>query len=174
MTAETNVKALGPLTRDAVVARARSATGKGTVYSLGEGGREPALPTPGHRCDCSGFAAWCVGVDRYLPNDDLKNLMPGEAWFETSTLARDARSPFGFVAEVPWLAALPGDLLVYPDRSGHQGHVGVVATVDHAGPLSVVHCSLGNFHHTNDAIRETPVELFRLAGAIVARVAWVQ
>lgn len=164
---------LGPLTRNAVVARARAACGRGTVYSLGQGGRDPGAQGPGDRCDCSGFAAWCVGIDRFLANDHIPYLGPGEAWFETTTLYRDARSPYGFVAEVPWVAALPGDLLVYPDRNGHQGHIGLVATVDHAGPASVVHCSLGNFHHTNDAIRETPAELFRAAGAIVARVAWI-
>lgn len=172
-------RALGPLTGAQVVARARGAIGKGTRYRLGAGGRDPLAPEPGRRgvgwlyCDCSGFAAWCVGVDRYLPNAAIPTLPNGQ-WFETSALVRDARSPFGFVVEVPWAEAHPGDLLVWPDNGAVQGHVGIVAEVGTAGPDTVVHCSSGNTQNgTKDAIAETDVALFVRHKALVARVAWV-
>jgi cell wall-associated NlpC family hydrolase len=159
------------------VARALSARGFATRYKLGAGGRDPMLKHPGARvagaleCDCSGFAAWCVGVDRYLPNGAVPHL-PGGEWFETSALVRDARSPFGFVAEVPWTAALPGDLVVYGDSRGRQGHVGVVVESDFTGPTQVAHCSTGNARR-GDAIAVTGPEVFIRGGALVARVAWV-
>lgn len=169
-------KALGPLTREELVARARSAVGRGTEYVLGQGGRDPRLPRPEARLDCSGFAAWVAGVDRYLPNGALPHL-PGGEWFECTTLYNDARSPLGFVLEVPWVQALAGDLLVYPDAkapSKRQGHVGVVVEVGPRGPLSVVHCSSTNWKRTGDAIRETDAEVFRAGAAVVARLAWVR
>ena len=170
-------KSLGPLTRAEVVHRMRSAIGKATEYVLGEGGRDPRLPHPGKQCDCTGAVAWGLGVDRYLPNGLIPHL-PGGAWFETTNLYNDARSPLGFVMEVPWIQAQPGDLLVYPDRAPatggpkRQGHVGVVSEVDPTGPARVVHCSASQGRR-GDAIAETGVEKFRAGGAIVARVAWV-
>lgn len=170
-------KSLGPLTGARVVERARSAVGAGTRYGLGMGGRNPFARHPsvlvrGVRvCDCSGFAAWCVGVDRYLPNAVVPHL-PGGEWFETTNLWRDARSPFGFVREVPWIDARAGDLLVYPDRGARQGHVGVVVAVD-SGPLEVLHCSRKNQSQTGDAIASTGPRVFVAGGAVVARVQWV-
>lgn len=175
-------RSLGVLDRDAVVARARSVIGAPIEYRLGAGGRDPRAKTPGTRpkgekesCDCSGFVAWAVGVDRYLPNAGIPTLPTG-AWLETSAIYRDARSPFGVAVEVEWDMALPGDLLVYPDYGGRQGHIGVVSEVSERGdgPLRVVHCSVGNFRATGSAIRETSVDVFRLNGSIVARLAWVQ
>lgn len=166
-------RSLGDLTRQEVVARARGAIGKATVYALGEGGRDPRAASPGARCDCSGFAAWVLGRDRYLPNAAIELLPEFEKWIETSMLYADARSPWGIVAEVPWIEAKPGDLLVWPDAKGRQGHVGVVATADYAGPATVVHCSSGNYRKTGDAIQETDASVFKAKSAIVARVRWV-
>lgn len=165
-------RAIGNLTRDQVVARARSAIGQKTIYGLGKGGRDPHEAHPGKVCDCSGFAAWCVGVDRYLPNDGIPT-SPFGAWFETTALAKDAQSPYGFVAQVAWPEALPGDLLVWGDSPTGQGHVGVVASLGIAGPETVVHCSVGNFKRLGDAISETSPGIFKSHGALVARVAWV-
>jgi len=172
-------RSLGPLTGAQVVARARGAIGKGTKYRLGAGGRNPSALEPGRKavawflCDCSGFAAWCVGVDRYLPNAAIPTL-PGGDWFETSALVRDALSPFGFVVKVPWAEAHPGDLVVWPDDGALQGHVGIVAEVGTTGPDTVVHCSSGNGKTgTGDAIAETDAGMFLRHGALVARVAWV-
>lgn len=172
-------KPLGYMTGAQVVERARRAIGQGTRYRLGAGGRDPRSEQPGRRavawlyCDCSGFAAWCVGVDRYLPNGNIPTL-PGGEWFETTVLHRDARTPFGFVAAVPWTEAHPGDLVVWPDDSGMQGHVGVIGEVGTDGPHTVIHCSSGNTKKgTADAIAETDAGVFLRHGAIVARVAWV-
>lgn len=166
-------KSLGPLTSQQVVDRALSACGKATRYKLGAGGRDPrkAHPAVAGQCDCSGFAAWCLGVDRYLPNGSIPHL-PGGEWFETTQLVRDAKSPFGFVAEVYWAEARPGDLVVYGDRAGKQGHVGVVVEVGQDGPTKVAHCSMGN-ERRGDAIRVTGPAAFSGSGAIAARVAWV-
>lgn len=158
------------LTRSAIVARARAAIARGTVYKLGAGGRLKN-PGVGAELDCSGFVAVALGVDRYL--EPWLPHYEGGDWLETSALVRDAQSPWGFVAAVPWTEARPGDLLVWGDRGKGQGHVGIVATSGPVGPLTVVHCSNGNFKKTGDAIRETDSGIFARNGAIVARVAWV-
>lgn len=133
----------------------------------------PGMPQLG--CDCSGFVAWCLGVSRMLAkNPGLATLYPFGGWFETSAVARDARSQFGFVDEVPWASALPGDILVWGDHDGHQGHIGLIATVDENGPLTVVHCSSGNWRKHGDAVQETDVEIFRANKAIAAEVAWIE
>jgi cell wall-associated NlpC family hydrolase len=173
-------KNLGPMTRDQVVARARSAIGKGIVYELGSGGRDPWAPMPsgaGLACDCSGFAAWALGVDRYLRNDELPDA-PDYEWFETSNIVRDSREPGGIVSEVFWQDALPGDMLVWGDSRGsdgrkHQGHVGIVASLGPTGPETVVHCSMGNWKKFGEAVRETEVTLFLNNHAVVARASWV-
>lgn len=169
------------LTRDAVVARARSAPGRSTRYLLGAGGRDPSAPFPGTPdgprpplCDCSGFVAWCLGIDRFLPNDLIPGLPGDERWFETTRIYEDALSPWGFVAQVPLETTLPGDLLVWPDRPpGQQGHVGLVTEIDDAAVARVMHCSSSNFKHTGDAIQETPPAIFLRNHAIAARVKWV-
>jgi cell wall-associated NlpC family hydrolase len=158
-------------TRSAIVARARAAIGKGTAYKLGAGGRLKN-PGVGSELDCSGFVAVVLGVDRYL--EPWLPHYEGGDWLETSALVRDAQSPWGFVAHQLWADAKPGDLVVWGDRGHGQGHVGIVATVDSAGPKTVVHCSAGNYRTSGDAIRETSASLFQRNGAIVARVAWVE
>lgn len=169
-------KPLGMLTRQQVVERARSACGKGIHYKLGAGGRDPHRPLPAADglCDCSGFVAWCLGIDRFIPNALLPHLPDGGDWFETTAVYRDARSPFGFVDEVPWRAAQIGDLVVWPDRGRKQGHIGIVTMVSTAGegPVLVVHCSVGN-DRKGDAIAETSSDIFFNNGAIGARVRWV-
>lgn len=162
---------LGHLERDQVVARARSAVGHNTAYQLGAGGRHPLAGSPGNPCDCSGFVAWCLGIDRYLPNDGLP-LYDNGGWFETSAIVRDAKSPFGFVVEVDWSAVVPSDMLVYGDAGKHQGHIGVVSEVGD-GAVKVVHCSHGNWSLRGDAVQETNAGIFIVSHAIVARVAWV-
>lgn len=183
-----------------VVARAMSAVGKGCVYALGAGGRDPSALYPWHdvfrvpdtadpvtkaarwkvykrACDCSGFAAWVYGVARRLDPKVVPFWEPEDGnWFETSALARDAERPLGMVNKVPWSQALPGMMLVYGDRvvngQRHQGHVGVITEVSAGLPTKVVHCSLGNWKHRGDAILETSADNF-LNRAIAASVAWV-
>lgn len=166
------------MTRSEVLARARSAIGQGCVYALGKGGMHPASPTPWPSglpnlgCDCSGFVAWCLGVSRMLSKDHPHYEFGG--WFETTAVFRDARSPFGFVNEVLWTLAKPGDILVWGDANGHQGHIGIVSQVGTDGPTHAIHCSSGNWKRAGDAVQETDVGVFARNGAIAAEVAWVE
>ena len=139
-----------------VVARARHAIGKGIIYKLGAGGKDPAraLPATAGACDCSGFVAWCLGLPRRQPETI--------GWIETSRMVRDARGANLLFVEV--LEPQPGDVIVYPDRNGRQGHCGIVSQVD--GGLRVIHCASRGL---NDAIRETSAARFLASGAIFAR-----
>jgi len=164
---------------DQVLARARQAIGQGCVYKLGAGGRKPFAPLPWigpPECDCSGFVAWCLGVDRHTDNPWYKNQNGG--WIETTAICRDSDSPYGIFTKVKWEDALPGMLVVYGDRviegTRRQGHVGIVTAVDH-GPSHVIHCSLGNWHKTGDAIQETGPAAWKARGdAIVAACGFVE
>lgn len=165
------------MTAAEAVTRARGAIGHGCVYALGKGGMHPdalhpwppGMPNLG--CDCSGFVAWALGVSRYLTKNHPHYEFGG--WFETSAVYRDAKSPFGFVAEVLWAEARPGDILVWGDHAGHQGHIGLISEADEHGPTKVIHCSKGNWRTTGDAIQETDVDIFRRNLAVAAQVAWV-
>lgn len=184
-----------------VVARALSVAGKGCAYAIGAGGKDPSAlfpwdgrfqipdtpdPVTGAKrtkvvlkaCDCSGFIAWALGVNRHID----PNLVPlwekdNGNWFETTALVRDAERPLGAVNKVPWAKARPGMLFVYGDRieNGvrHQGHVGLITQIKDGAPSAVVHCSIGNFRHRGDAIRETSAEVFLKRG-IVAEVMFVE
>lgn len=149
-----------------IVARARSAIGHHTIYALGRGGRHPEAALPGdgaNRCDCSGFAAWAVGLDRHQPGSPTLAKFNG-GWLSTDGILHDSGL---FVAvEVP----LPGDLVAYGDhlRDGRkrQGHVGVVVEANGSAwdALRVVHCSLRNWRVTGDAIQETGAAVFQSRG----------
>jgi len=154
-----------------VVIAARSAIGYNTKYGLGAGGRQwhkdwPWNPLT-HKCDCTGFLAWCFGVDRKTDHPLYKEWNGG--WLESTAIVRDAMLPgTGMFDRVLWTSAAPGDVLVWGDKNGHQGHVGIVVEAND-GPLSVVHCSTGNFRRTGDAIQETDVNVFVQNNAILAR-----
>jgi cell wall-associated NlpC family hydrolase len=164
------------VTRTEVVERARRCIGQSCVYRLGRGGFHPNDKWPWESmtlpsCDCSGFVAWCLGVSRKTDNPFYREQNGG--WFETTVLARDARSPYGFVEMIPREVALIGDLLVYGDAKGKQGHVGIVSEVNADGPMKAIHCSLGNYKRSGDAVQETGVLAWERPDALVARVAWV-
>lgn len=151
------------------VNRARSAVGGGCRYRLGKGGFNPTSPVPWSKqfeCDCSGFISWALGVSRKTDNPWYVQFNGG--WLETSAIVRDATSPFGIFTEVARYDALPGDVLVWGDRDGQQGHVGIVS-----GSTSIIHCSKGNWTLTQDAIRETGTHVFDTHKAIAARCAWI-
>lgn len=160
-----------------VVERARGAIGHGCVYVLGKGGIKPdalypwppGMPNLG--CDCSGFVAWALGVSRWI--EKWHPSYEGGDWFETTAVLRDAQRPYGFVNAIPWASAQPGDILVWGDANGKQGHIGIVTECDATGPSMVVHCSKGNWRKSGDAIQETDVSIFQHNGAIAARVDWV-
>ena len=155
------------------VKRARSAIGVPTVYMLGRGGTNPDFKEPGgsaHRCDCSGAIAWFLGVNRKTDHPFYAKYNGG--WLETSAITRDATLPHvGLFDTVPWEEARLGDLLVYGDKGGHQGHVGMVSEIGPDWrPALVIHCSAGNYRRTGDAIQETSPAVF-LSKGIIARYA---
>lgn len=166
------------ISRIQVVDRALSAVGRGCHYKLGAGGRRWHASTPWNpvtmQCDCSGFAAWCIGEDRHTNHPWYREFNGG--WLETSAMVRDALlAGVGMFERIEWQNAAPSDFLVWPDDPAkeRQGHVGVVIGVAPTGPVRVVHCSTGNDRTTHDAIRDTGVELWLSHGGIVARCALV-
>jgi len=150
-----------PVSLSIVVHRARSVIGRG-VYGLGSGGRVPSAATPldaSGRCDCSGFVAWALGIDRYQPGR-----VAGGDWVETTAVCRDAMAGFGLFSHTT--EPEPGDVIVYPDKGRKQGHIGVVVAVDGGKVTNVVHCAAS---HRPGAIKETGPEVFLRNGAITAR-----
>lgn len=181
-----------------IVARARSAMGKGIGYELGAGGRHHLahLPAgrsnkgkPGLWCDCSAFVAWVNGYDRI-------------GYTNTDYIVSDAKSPGGRYSKVSAAAVQPGDTVVYGGIfvAGVRvaiGHTGIVtrtpicdgcATPLHAHDptcprksavklgskawweaLRVVHCSSSNWRNLGDAIQETRGTPFKKARTIFAR-----
>lgn len=169
------------MTPEQVVQRARFAVNGGCLYGLGCGGYHPEDEAPWNKdrkCDCSGFASWALGISRWIQNDrhPLFGRFPGSVWVETSAVWRAAQRLDGPFVAVPWELAMPGDLLVWPDRKDdagkqRQGHIGVVASIGPAGPASVVHCASSN---RTDAIQETSPDLFLRRAALAVRYALLE
>lgn len=144
-----------------VVVRAREAAAirPAIRYHLGAGGRRPGATTPADaqgRCDCSGFAAWCLGIDRKTA---------AGVWLNTDEIERDARTAGGLFDRL----AEPrvGCLVVY-GAGPKIGHVGVVVETPLQwtwmwATLRVIHCAA----HV-PAIRETDAAGFGRHGAIFA------
>jgi peptidoglycan hydrolase-like protein with peptidoglycan-binding domain len=140
--------------RERTLKRARQMIGKGIRYKLGKGGFDPAKPIK-NECDCSGFVAWAIGIPRQLP--------PGTGtWLQTDSYWQGGRTAGeGLFDRVDEGRAEAGDVVVYPDRNGKQGHMGVVTAVKDGRVTRVIHCSSGNDRSFADAIRETGPEVFR-------------
>jgi len=133
--------------------RAHSALNLKTVYKLGKGGFDPTKPfTP--QCDCSGFIAWAIGISRELPPKSTKWLSTDEYWKGGSPVKAN------LFLQKKLNEAMVGDLLVYPDSGGMQGHIGIINQVDHNIPSFVIHCSNGNFKNFGDAVRITNPNVF--------------
>lgn len=175
-----------PPTPAEVVAAALAASRQPTncAYQLGTGGyiwfpdHGPGAPSI-LRSDCSGFAAWCLG----LPRDRADDVLGGPKWVETTQLYLDATGARHFVSAVPLADAQPGDLLVYPDPGpGRQGHVGVVVDVKPAtGPrparLLTVDCGKRRPMEKKPKVMtaiayEDMTERWWRKGAIAARPVW--
>lgn len=132
--------------------RARQAVGRGIRYRLGHGGTHPQdpLPTRTGFCDCSGFIAWVLGINR-APKPERP------WWLETTNIYRDATSgkPFSTFVQLP--APEAGCLVVYPDRRvlgiRREGHIGLVTRVER-GRIITVDCSASSGGKTQEAIRE--------------------
>lgn len=102
-------------------------------YGLGHGGFHPGdfLPTRNGLCDCSGFASWCLALSR----NQTKTF---GLWISSSHIWSDGlgrRRLFTVLVE-----PFPGCLVVYPDRGGRQGHVGIV---DRLSPLEGIDMAVG-------------------------------
>lgn len=160
------------MTTEEVVRRARSQVGLGTHYKLGRGGMDPNAPRAAQKeggrwlCDCSGYASYCLGVSR----DQTDRPGYEEGWIETSRICGDAQGDHDLFLRVD--DARPGDLVVYPDRGGHEGHVGVVTETIGGLPSKVAHCCARR--GLSDAIIEEDARVFwigaiRERGAIYAR-----
>lgn len=105
--------------RHARIQRARSSVGTGIRYGLGQGGRYPNDPHPTRNglLDCSGFIAWCIGIDRYQ-GDKGKPWSHRVQWVESTLLVIEGRrlDVLGerLAREIPRPVA--GELLAWPDR----------------------------------------------------------
>ena len=139
--------------RDRTLARARSLVDQGTRYVLGKGGFTPTDPMESES-DCSGFVAWAIGIPRELP--------PGSGrWLQTTTYWEGGGNVGqGLFDESDPARAEPGDIYVYPDMRGKQGHMGVISAAQSGRPIKIIHCSKGNFNRHGDAIRETNPDVF--------------
>jgi hypothetical protein len=125
--------------------RALSALGRRTIYKLGKGGIDPTKPLTSE-CDCSGFIAWAIGIPRELPPGSNKWLSTDEYWGGGKPVKA------GLFTHIPIKEARSGDLLVYPDTGGNQGHVALITQSDFKMPTLIIHCSKGNFSNFGDAI----------------------
>jgi hypothetical protein len=171
----------------------RDKFGRVPVYRLHHpnGGHDPQAPHPfaAHEgravCDCSGFAAWCVGWHRKRPG---YNAGPGSkvsGYVNTDSLWQDAHGREGAAEAVqelvrPATNPLPGDLVVYPGRFAGPirigvGHIGILSSVPAGLPLwspawwqaaTVIHCSAGNAKR-GSAVAETSAAIWRRRGAVL-------
>ncbi len=127
------------MTGEVLIARGRSAIGKGVVYGLGKGGLWPLDKLPCRSsaklvngvaktalwCDCSGFVAWVLGRSR-------KDSKDWPWWLSTDSVYDDAKDDGKHVLFTKLDKAEPGCLAVYSDwkdadGTHHEGHIAVVS-----------------------------------------------
>lgn len=112
------------------------AIGHGVVYKLGRGGfnkRNPSNPGwDGGRSDCSGFVSWVLMIKR-AP----KLIRP--FWIETTAIYQDAIGKQRTFKQIP--NPIPGCVVVFPDRVGREGHIGIVSEVSNGAVYHVVDCA---------------------------------
>jgi hypothetical protein len=127
--------------------------GKNIAYKLGKGGFHPgdSLPSRDGQCDCSGFVAWCLGLNR-SPKPTRKWWIETSAMFNNAT-DRDGKANVFVKIDKP----VVGCVVVYGDKNGHQGHTGVITYVDFDanGNISTLHgvdCSSGGSRKLGKAI----------------------
>ena len=139
--------------------RARNAMNAKTTYVLGKGGFDPVKKLT-EECDCSGFIAWAIGIPREFPPGSGRWLDTDAYWAGGGSAAKAAGFPL--LQSVPAAEAQPGHLIVYPDQSGKQGHIGIISGVDAQGELKVIHCSKGNWRKFGDATLETDTAVWKI------------
>ncbi len=141
----------------AIIARAKSAIGKGIRYKLGGGGMKPdaALPDAGSGiCDCSGFVCWVLELPR-LNNQAFYKRYGG--WINTDSMEDDILSTSGIFNQLSQPTV--GCIVVYGAGS-KIGHVGIVSEVKDGQMTKVIHCSSGNDRTFADSIQETKPTVF--------------
>ena len=141
------MKLIPSLAANTRIDKARKASYKGIKYRMGHGGTDPDddLPTKDNYCDCSGFAAWTMGLNR-APKKDRP------FWIETTAIVRDAlglRKAFTRL-----LNPEPGCYAVYGDTAFRQGHILLVTEVSKDGRLTCIDCSSGSGGKKKESIRE--------------------
>ena len=139
--------------------RARTGLEETTTYVLGQGGFDPTNMLT-KKCDCSGFVAWAIGIPREFPPGSNRWLDTDAYWNGGGAAAKAAG--FSLLKNVAAADAEPGDLIVYPDQGGMQGHIGMISGMDNHGELKVIHCSKGNFTKFGDATRETNSAVWKI------------
>jgi len=139
--------------------RARTGLEETTTYVLGQGGFDPTKMLT-KKCDCSGFVAWAIGIPREFPPGSNRWLDTDAYWNGGGAAAKAAGFPL--LKNVAAADAEPGDLIVYPDHGGMQGHIGMISGMDSHGELKVIHCSKGNFRKFGDATRETDSAVWKI------------
>lgn len=171
------VNTLADVAVRAEMALAISAEFRPVKYALGAGGFNPSAKAPwsaSATMDCSGFAAWCIGVSRHY------QAMPNGDWIETSQIHADAKSCRVVFRELE--EPVIGALLVWPDQviesKLRHGHVGVIAetkadTSEGVRVSKVIHCSAGNWRATGNAIGATGADVFDRNGAIIVAPVWM-
>lgn len=134
---------------DQRIERARSVVGIGTKYRRGRGGGDPSSITPATNglCDCSGLAAWLMGLPRQHSYGD-------ESWINTDAMLEDAMGPRALFQVVQ---PFPGCFVVYGNHHGRDGHVALVTSLD---PLTGIDCSSSVSKKTGMAISERDISFF--------------
>jgi hypothetical protein len=152
-----------------ILRRARYALANSRArYRLGAGGAKPMASLPESAqglCDCSGFVSWCIGECRKTSDPFYVAFNGG--WIETTGVYADATATRGIFTktENPY----PGDIMVWPDRRGEHGHIGIISQVSGNRATKIIHCSKSNDRNTGRAIRETSADRFYTMGAVVVR-----
>lgn len=113
-----------PLVAQTRVARAKGAASLKCFYKLGRGGFNSKHPHnaawDGGRSDCSGFISWLLMTKR-APKEGRP------FWIETTAIYNDAKGKQLVFVQLD--APEPGCLVVYGDKNGNEGHIGVVVEV---------------------------------------------
>jgi hypothetical protein len=157
------------MTAAELIARARSAIGRGIKYKLGAGGLSPKSELPSNadgECDCSGLSCWAVGLSR-MTKHPLYLLYANKmrdteyAWINTDSMYYDGFKRMSGYFELLQHARI-GALILYPGDAKRKlvGHVGIVSASDGSKATKVIHCSSGNFRSGGDAVQETSPALF--------------
>lgn len=138
-------------TIDEILERARRHLNIKVRYRLG-GGKHVAR---GDDClddagaaDCSAFVLWCLGIDKYRPDDPA--LHPRE-WINTDVMCNVELLHLFVRTDL----AHPGAVVVYPRRGPRYGHCGILTETPNADEWRIIHCSSGNFRRYGSAVRET-------------------